>query len=233
MDDPMFTEVAALEKRLGLVEGFYHQLLKSDDWSFVVKLNALFEAACTQALVVRLSCPELTNNLAHLDFADNKKGKVRLCFNLGIINDEQRTALNELAELRNTLVHRIENVDFSFDKYVQGLSEGKRGTLVKRWGWNMNDTLSFHGTTVPKTEFILANLKTVIWLTCADILACLHVEFEDAIWRERLRDMAGYQAIYAISREEGADAEAPSVTKIEQAAHHPSGFLDRFLKTGG
>ena len=229
----MFSEVAALEKRLGLVEGFYDQLLKSDDWSFVVKLNALFEAACTQALVVRLSCPELTNNLAHLDFADNKKGKVRLCFNLGIINDEQRIALNELAELRNTLVHRIENVDFSFDKYVQGLSEGKQGTLVKRWGWNMNDTLSFHGTTVPKAEFVLANLKTVIWLTCADILACLHVEFEDAIWRERLRDMAGYQAICAMSREVGADAEAPSVNKVEQAERHPSGFLDRFLKTSG
>jgi hypothetical protein len=233
MDDLIFAEVAALEKRLGLVEGFYDQLVKNDDWSFVVKLNALFEAACTQALIVRLSCPELTDNLAHLDFADNKKGKVRLCFNIGIINDEQRLALNELAELRNSLVHKIENVDFSFDKYVRGLSEGKKTTLVKRWGWSFSDTLSFHGTTVSKTSFIFENLKTVIWLTCADILACLHVEFENAIWRERLRDMAGYHAICAVDRKAAADVKAPSVNQVEEAENFPSGLLGRFLKMGG
>lgn len=226
MFNDLFKEVAAFELRLGLPAGFYDSLLENDDWSFVVKLNALFEAACTEALVARLSCPEIANNLAHLDFADNKKGKVRLCFELGIINDEQRLALNELAELRNNLVHKIENVNFSFAKYIQDLSKGKQETLVKRWGRNLNDTLSFGGVTVSKTNFVQENLKYVIWQSCADTLACLHLEFENATWRERQRALDGYKAILT----EG-QSQSPSTEPL--SANRPSGILSAFLKMDG
>jgi hypothetical protein len=39
----IFNDVKAFERRLGLPVGFYERLLQEDDWSFVIKLNALFE----------------------------------------------------------------------------------------------------------------------------------------------------------------------------------------------
>lgn len=230
MEDDLFKEVAAFEERLGLPVGFYDSLLKNDDWSFVVKLNALFEAACTEALVARLACPEIADNLARLDFADNKKGKVRLCFELNIINDEQRLALNDLAELRNDLVHKIENVNFSFDQYVQRLSKGRQETLVKRWGRNLNDTLSFGDVTVAKSDFILKNLKFVIWMSCADTLACLHLEFENAEWRERQRSLDGYKEILAEIQSPSLANEPPSAGKNNRAEDHQFGLLGAFLR---
>lgn len=50
----IFTDIADFEKRLNLPLGLYEKLLKEDDWSFVIKLSALFEAACTHILSVRL-----------------------------------------------------------------------------------------------------------------------------------------------------------------------------------
>ena len=43
-------EGAEFEQRLGLKSGFYQDIVTNDDWSFIIKLNALFEAACTHAL---------------------------------------------------------------------------------------------------------------------------------------------------------------------------------------
>jgi hypothetical protein len=41
----MLEDVGAFEKKLGLPQDFYSDLLKNDDWSFVVKLNVL---SCTE-----------------------------------------------------------------------------------------------------------------------------------------------------------------------------------------
>ncbi len=50
----MSKEVSELESLLGLPNGFYNNLLAEDDWSFVIKLSALFEAASGQALATKL-----------------------------------------------------------------------------------------------------------------------------------------------------------------------------------
>ena len=74
-----------LEKRLGVPDNFYSELLHDDDWSFVIKLNALFEAACTHVLAARFKTPELEDSLAQLDLLHPKYGKVSLLCKLGAL----------------------------------------------------------------------------------------------------------------------------------------------------
>ncbi|MEP7173540.1 MAG: hypothetical protein ABI705_08640, partial [Aestuariivirga sp.] len=57
-------EISSIEKRLKLPKGFYSKLLDDDDWSFVIKLNAIFEALCTHVLVARLDAQTLSNELS-------------------------------------------------------------------------------------------------------------------------------------------------------------------------
>jgi hypothetical protein len=125
MSRTVFEDVNSLESRLGLPEDFYELLLKEDDWSFVIKLNALFEGACTHALAARLNAQELLGAFSHLDLANAKCGKVELLKSLGSITAEQAKIICALATLRNNLVHNIENVGFSFKAHVSKLDSNQ------------------------------------------------------------------------------------------------------------
>jgi len=48
---------AELEKAVGVRAGFFYRLLEEDDWSFVIKLHALFEAVCSHLLLFHFREP--------------------------------------------------------------------------------------------------------------------------------------------------------------------------------
>lgn len=195
----IFDEVLEFESRLGLPKGFYSKLLQEDDWSFVVKLNALFEGACTHVITTRLHAPELADAFAQLDFANTKYGKVALLRSLGAISSEQATILRALAELRNALVHNISNVSFSFPSYVAGLDANQLKSLVKNFGHGMRDAIEIEEKSIPKAQFVRENPKLSLWLTAAEVIACLYVEFEVADLKLKQLAMAEFQKLTAFS----------------------------------
>ena len=79
MEGNILAEVKAQAERLGLPRDFYAKLLDEDDWSFVIKANALVEAACSDALAARLHAPELATCFATLDLGHNKHRQGELC----------------------------------------------------------------------------------------------------------------------------------------------------------
>lgn len=176
----IFDEIQEFENRLGLPKDFYLHLLQEDDWSFVVKLNALIEGACTHALTTRLHAPELADAFAQLDLANTKYGKVKLLRSLDAVSKEQAAILQCLATLRNALVHNIAKVSFSFTTYVAGLNPDQLKTLVRNFGHGVQDMIEISGKCVPRDKFVRDNPKLALWLTAAEIFACLYVEFEIA-----------------------------------------------------
>lgn len=176
MEGDIFAEVEAQGVRLGLPAGFYSNLMREDDWSFVIKLNALVEAACSDALAARLHAPELAACLATLDLGHSKHGKVVLLRTLGAINKEQAATLQLLYELRNRLAHNVSELGFSFQRYVEAMDKQQLASFVLRAG---------HGIKAgpqgePVSTFVPANPKLSVWLTVAEVLACLHLEHDAA-----------------------------------------------------
>lgn len=190
MINNLFDDVCQLETRLGLPVGFYEKLLKEDDWSFVIKLNALFEAACTHILVVRLSTPELEEAIANLDFAQNKSGKISFLRSLGALTAEQAGILRYIAELRNKLVHNVTNVTFSFSEYVAALDKNQLKKLTENFGHSIVETAQLDENVVSREEFVAENPKLCLWWTAAEIFACLYLEIElaDLIRRQDVLD---------------------------------------------
>ena len=188
MPADLFKDITQLERRLGLPEGFYERLVREDDWSFVIKLNALFEAACTHALANRLHAPQLEQSLACLDLANNKCGKIALLRELDALTSEQATMLRMLAELRNTLVHNITNVTFSFSAHVASRDRQQLENLITCFGHGLTDTQKVGGHMLSRREFVRAYPKLALWLTAAEVIACLHLEIENA--KLRLRKLA-------------------------------------------
>jgi hypothetical protein len=188
-------EVSEFEQRLGLRPNFYQDIVTNDDWSFIIKLNALFEAACTHALCQRLGCSELLEDLAQLEFADKRKGKIKFLRSLGAITEDQAKILYDLASLRNSLVHNVDQVAFSIDSYTASLDNNQLKAKCKLWGHGIADVLTDRGKKISRSEFVRAKPKEAIWLTCMEILACLHVEFELAEARAAQQAVRAYKEI--------------------------------------
>ena len=184
MEGNILAEVKAQAERLGLPRDFYAKLLDEDDWSFVIKANALVEAACSDALAARLHAPELATCLATLDLGHNKHGKVALLRALGAIVKEQATFLQVLYELRNKLAHNISQVSFTFESYLAEIAPKDRAAFIKHVGHGIQPTV----LGAPRDNFVAENPKLSLWLTLSEVLACLHLEHDTA--KARLTTMA-------------------------------------------
>ena len=195
MSRELFDDVRTFEGRLGLPNGFYDSLLREDDWSFVIKLNALFEAACTHALAARMHAPELIEALSSLEFAHTKAGKIVFLEQLGAVTPQQSSILRKLAELRNSLVHNISRVGFRFKDHVDTSDSNQKAALVKTFGHGIRDDIELKGQKIPLEQFVLQNPKLALWLTAAEVLACLHLEFERAELRLRGAALAEYMRV--------------------------------------
>lgn len=180
MDRDLFEDLTQLEQALGLPDGFYERLSAEDDWSFVIKLNALLEAAATHTLVVRLQAPELADSIANLNFAQSKCGKIALLRNLGALTQDQAKTLRMIAELRNSLIHNITNTSFRFSSYLQSCDRNQVEQFVVAFGRGVVDPVPIGDKKVPRRDFVLANPKSALWMTCAEILACMYLEKEMA-----------------------------------------------------
>lgn len=197
MERDVFADVKQFEKRLGLPAGFYVKLLEEDDWSFVIKLNALFEGACTHALVARLRAPEIEEQIARLELADSATGKVKLLSTLGCISTEQSAFLRKLAELRNNLVHNVSRVAFSYEQHLAPMDSNQKDQFVKVFGSCWKEQVELAERVVPRKQFVLENPKLSVWFASVEILACLYLEFELAELRFQSAVIEGYRKLAA------------------------------------
>jgi hypothetical protein len=127
--------VPLLEDQLGLERGFFERLDNEDesDWSFVIKLHALVEAAISHLLTRELSRAELSDLFARLDISNKTTGKAAFVKALGLLDEPARRFMSSLSELRNMLVHDVRNVDFDLEAYVSDLSQEKQAQFLKNF----------------------------------------------------------------------------------------------------
>ena len=179
MDD-ISKEVLGLENILGLPRRFYNNLLSEDDWSFVIKLSALFEAASGQALAAKLKHSEIERALSYIEQAHPRYGKITLMFQLNIINKEQQRFLTKIAELRNQIVHNIKEVNFDLTSYIASMDGNQKKIFAKVFGHGINETFEIQDISLNRTDFTIENPKMAIWLTANEILACLHADIRNS-----------------------------------------------------
>ncbi len=114
------------ESRLGIRPGFFNELIRESDWSFVIQLHAFFEACLTHAICLSIGRPELESVISRLDTLNGQYGKMAFVKQLNILDKPQRRFIATLSELRNSLVHNVRNVDFNFREYIDSLPDEER-----------------------------------------------------------------------------------------------------------
>jgi hypothetical protein len=175
--------VSQLEKELGLPISFFDNLAKEDDWSFVIKLHALFESALGYVVGNRLG-EQVTDVVARLDM-NGRKGKVAFAKALELIGDDEVRFLDLLSKLRNRCAHGVRQaVEFTLPGYVSSLARDERKQFVRTLRGNKSEEpITVAGRTTTPAQFALDNPKVEIWLTSMWVLAGLYLlkELDDFV----------------------------------------------------
>lgn len=108
---------------------FLLDLLSQDDWTFVIKGHAMIEAAVTQLLTEYIGDVRLRDFFERLPLLEDQRGKVTVAKKLDLLDDKQCKFIRKFSELRNMLVHSIENLDFVFKDYLLKLDKNQFSSL--------------------------------------------------------------------------------------------------------
>lgn len=165
--------IGEFEKRVGLPTGFVYSLSQEDDWTFVIKIHALYETALTHILVTTFGNQKLRATLAEISMAD----KLNFTSACSLFDKEDRGMLRALSNLRNKLVHSVDQVAFSFSTYLSDQNRKKQFLESFRQVWP--DPIILPGDIQAERDaFVIENPRITVWLWCQKILANVYLEDE-------------------------------------------------------
>lgn len=113
-------------RRLGLAQSPLRSLETDDDWTFVIKMHAIVEAALNHLLIVRLNDPKLSEIVAKLPTNDQRKGKMALIKTYGLLSENCRLFVRLFSDIRNTAVHDAKSFNLDLTKYVAALEDKEK-----------------------------------------------------------------------------------------------------------
>ena len=173
LESAFYDQLGLIERQLGLPDGFFRNVRGEDDWSFVIKIHALFEAAFPERICAELDRPELKDVISCLELSGTRRGKVAFANALGMLGDgaaagRHRGFVRHLSELRNKLAHDPRNVSFRLKEDIDQLAQNDRRRLfVKCDSFSGNDDLIFENV-------FLVDPKTVVWWSAVATLAQIY-----------------------------------------------------------
>ncbi len=187
---PMFDSISALEAEIGVPSGFLERLrTEGDDWSFVIKVHALAEAAVTHLLTVAVGDERSRDRFAFLPMG-SRKGKLALALQHRLMDDGRVTFFRALGRVRNWFVHDVRNVGLRIDDFAQSLGPDERIRFLRDLmrGHTIEPVIVESDTrSVPTEQFVAANSRFTVWISMTSALSLIYrTRMSDDATRERL-----------------------------------------------
>jgi hypothetical protein len=216
MNEESYQRIRELEVELGLPAGFYEKLSGEDDWSFIIKVHSLIEAAVNYSLTAALGDPRLEGVIASLSMG-GKTGKVAFMRALGLAETIHVRVIDGLSSLRNTFVHKIANVQMTLEEYIGGLDAGKLNEFVQVFGSVFSeDFISRFGAAPEKPatrqDFVKEQPQLNIWATVMYCLETFYLQKQNVDTHKELqrRKIEIAEAVAAVLTEKkGQKADEP------------------------
>lgn len=165
--------VGQFEKEIDLPAGFFVNLLiKEDDWSFIIKLHALVEAAVSH-LLATICGEKLLTVFTRLQLSSETVGKLAFAKALDTLDTDERTFIRKLSEIRNSFAHDVRQAGASLDAYVAALNRDQLNALKVAIGPGINP-FPIADKAVPELEFVRDNPKICIWLKALFLISFIY-----------------------------------------------------------
>lgn len=177
--------LASTETSLGLTRGFLIALrVEPDDWSFVIKTHALVEAAVAQLLTAALRDDRLAEFHSRIELSNETRGKIAIVKSLELLGAPHQAFIRKFSELRNLLVHRVENTSFTFAEYLPKLDKQQRKSF-----WNAIGGIFLASNSADGKGFVSLHLEDprfLIWSSAVIVAVFAHqAKLKVAIAKER------------------------------------------------
>lgn len=190
----VYERINELENELGLPKGFYFNISEDDDWSFIIKLHSLIEATVTNCVVNALGDKRLENLIASLPLNNKRTGKMGFIVALDLMPREGVDLISKLSEIRNSLVHKVSNTNFSLEKYIASSDRKSLKEFVKIFGWGFPDKFidaysKSEKKVFSREDFVKAEPKINIWVTTIHCLDNLYLQKENKILRRKTDEL--------------------------------------------
>ena len=174
-------------KEILLYNHIISKLVKEeDDWSFVIKTHAFIEMFISEFLVKHIGDEKLERLIQRLPLSDNTIGKLAICKDLGLLDKPQRKFVRFYSALRNKLVHRFENVTFSFSEYIESLNKSQ----IKEW---KNSIVWFPAEEEAKQtwhKISIEDPKTALWLGIVIMASIFNLDSSHKTFERDLDELA-------------------------------------------
>jgi hypothetical protein len=120
--------LSRLEERLGLPNCYITSDLREEpnDWTFIVKLAVLVEAAVTKVVVANLGREEMYDHVSRLANAQ----RLDLALTLGVLEKSDVRTLKAVAEVRNAFAHKVENLKHDLASFWRALNPQMNAHLM-------------------------------------------------------------------------------------------------------
>lgn len=183
MDKKPLEWVGAFESELGLPSAFFIRLLqKEDDWSFIIKLHALIEAALAHLLAIH-SNEKLLNVFVRMGM----RSKVAFAKALGVLDKDERIFISKLSGIRNSFAHDVHQAGATMAAYVAALDPEQLKSLKVAIGPGI-DPVTIVEPPVPELDFVRDNPKLCIWLRALFVISFIYQRKDIVLLKRKVAD---------------------------------------------
>ena len=175
--------LSEFETTINLPEGFYFKLLEDDDWSFIIKLHSLIEAAISYSLSESIKIafskyhPEgkinLTKVFSLLETSNKNYGKLAFLKALDIPHSKYRGFVLHLSQMRNKMIHNVSNVSMTIKEYYSSLETDKEDFLDKMT-FTIDGKVEFKSEKLDKYQLFNLDPKIAIWYNSLECILELY-----------------------------------------------------------
>ena len=180
----LHSHVRALETELGITPGFLEGLIKeADDWSFIIKLQALAEAAVTHLITNELGREQLRKLLARTPM-DGQRGKLELAKELALLDTETIGFLRTIGKIRNRFAHNVTNVSLRIEDYVSAEPENERDSIWRSLTYfGTDETFELpNGNRISRVAFARQNPRLATWWSAMNLIAVIYIHRRTQAW---------------------------------------------------
>jgi hypothetical protein len=185
-EHPLFGTVKAFEAELGIPPGFLESLLTTgDDWTFIIKVHALLQAALTHLLVATVGDNALQDRSESLPMTRG----LALAVEHRVLDPGRAAFLRALGRLRNAFVHDIRSVSLRIEDFVRTLDPDEQQPFWRDLirGYTLEPSIDDSGRLIPTEEFVESRPRFAIWISSMGTLSLMYrTKTLDPTGREKL-----------------------------------------------
>lgn len=119
------------------------------------------KAIVADLIIAKTNEAQLKSIVERLPLHDNQIGKLAITKQYGLLAKGQLRFIRCASELRNELVHRLENIDFRFEQYVASMDGNQRKAWCESLTWHSLGTEASEAWAKAAVE----NTKVAFWFS--------------------------------------------------------------------